>query len=78
MNNNNFKKLIMRSEEKHKPHITNSPKKLNSSNKNFSNFKQNNLKSKNFEEDESLNLIELPAKNNLTQNNQKNTTIFNM
>ena len=78
MNNQNFSKIIMKSEEKHKSYLTNSQKKLNSSSKNLSNFTQTNFKTKHFEEDEKKNLNELSAKNNLLQNNQKNPSIFNM
>lgn len=79
MNNfNNLNKKITKSEEKQTPYLFNSEKKLNSSNKNFSNFKQNTSKPKNLEEDERKNLNELSAKNNFMQNNQKNPWTFSI
>lgn len=75
MNSQNFNRL-MRSDEKN--YLTNSQKKLNSSFSKISSFKQLNFRPKNCEEDDKKNLNELSAKNNILQNNPKNSSIFNM
>jgi hypothetical protein len=75
MNNQNFNRILISDD---KNYLTNSQKKLNSSFSKITSFKQLNFKPKNYDEDEKKNLNELSAKNNICQNNQKNSSIFNM
>jgi hypothetical protein len=75
MNSQNFNRLLRSDEKKN---LSNSQKKLNSSFSKISSFNQINFRQKNYDDEEKKNLNELSAKNNLFQNNQKNSSIFNM